>query len=56
MDKRNIDCSLVYNVGVEDVVEIASPVTQGSVVYPDHLECNIFVRLRESARLVSVYC
>ena len=56
MEKRNIDCSLEYNVGIEDVVEIASPVTKGSVVYPDHLECRIFVRLRESARLVNIYC
>ena len=54
VDKRNIDCSLEYNVGVEEIVEIASPVTQGSVVYPDHLECNIFVRLQESARYLIV--
>ena len=52
VDKVNNGCSLEYTVGFGDVVEIASPVADGSVVYPDHLQCNISVGLRGSERSV----
>ena len=49
----NNGCSLEYTVGFGDVVEIASPVVDGSVFYPDHLGCNMSIGLHESARSVS---
>ena len=53
VDEVNNGCSLEYTVGLGDVVEIASPVVDGSVVYPDHLGCNISIGLHEAARSVS---
>ena len=52
MEEVNNGCSLEYTVGFGDVVEIASPVVDGGVVYPDHLECNISVGLQGSERSV----
>ena len=51
VDEVNNGCSLEYTVGFGDVVEIASPVAadDGSLAYPNHLECNMSIGLHESA-------